>query len=346
MKLLPEMRQIPLEDRARFNLLFFLQHYLPRSASIQSMRDEARARIAERVRAKGKGKVIPVERVKTLSPADFRERYLHRGVPVILEGAAAEWTCSRRWSFEGFKERLGKQTIKLVDRKGLTDDDFVHEREYSEEIEFGAFLDQALAGGKKYMRFSPLLERFPELREDFDGKFFHALMGRVFGVIHHMFIGGRGSVTPLHNAVTPFFFVNVCGVKRWSFVPNHYLALLDPAADGFGYNHSAARLDLANVEMFPGFECVDRLETVMQPGDALYVPSWLWHCVENESPTIGLRYGLYHPRSMVTESYTLFLVRVLAARNPTVLEGLYYSLIQTDLPQRDKEMLIAKMFRG
>jgi len=346
MKLLPGMRRIPVGERARFNVAFFLQHYFPKSARIKGMRDRACDRIVENVRAKGAGKVVQVQRLKDISAEDFRTRYLANGIPVILEGAARDWPCTAQWSFERFKRQFGKETIKLVDRKGLTDDDFVRESEYSEEIEFGEFLDQVLAGGRKYMRFSPLLERFPELRADFDGKLFNRMMGGVFGVIHQMFIGGVGSVTPLHNAMTPFFFVNICGIKRWMFVPNHYLAVLNPAADGFGYNHSGANPEQWDPQAFPGLDCIDRMEAVMQPGDVLFNPSWMWHSVRNEEPTIGLRYGLYHPRSMMSESYTLFFVRLLAARNPSVLTGLYYSLIKTDLPQRDKELLITKMFRG
>jgi hypothetical protein len=345
MKLLPGMRRIPFEERARFNSLFFLQHYFPNSSSLKSMRDRARDRIVGAVRANGKGRVIQVERLNSIGRQDFRQRYLANGVPVLLEGAAADWTCTKQWSFEDFRRRFGHESIKLVHRKGLTDDDVVLDNEYTEEIGFADFLDQALSG-RKYMRFSPLLEKFPELRTDFDGKFFNSMMGGNWGVIHHMFIGGAGSYTPLHNAITPFFFVNICGTKRWTFIPNHYLALLNPAADGFGYNHSGARVDVSNGDAFPGFECIDRLEAVMQPGDILFVPSWMWHCVRNESPTIGLRYGLYHPRSMVSESYTLFLIRVLAARNPSVLRGLYYSLFRRNVPQNGNEILIGKIFRG
>ena len=194
------------------------------------------------------------------------------------------------------------------------------------------------------MRFAPLLERFPQLREEFNGKFFTEMMGWNFGVIHHMFIGGPRGYTPLHNAITPFFFVNICGVKRWTMIPNQYLDLLDPAADGFGYNHSAANIDLSNVDAFPGFDCVDRMEAVLQPGDVLFVPSWMWHCVQNDSATIGLRYGFYHPRTMVSECYTLFMIRLVAGR-PSVLTGLYYSLVRKNVPQDGNEIMIGKIFR-
>src|SRR5262245_27569907 len=136
MKLLPEMRDVPFAQRARFDLLFFLQHYFPKSAAVTHMRNQARDRIAQHVRSKGKGKVIQVERLPKIAPQDFRRRYLANGVPVILEGAAAGWQCTTQWSFEEFKRRFGHETIKLVHRKGLTDDDLVLENEYTEEIGF------------------------------------------------------------------------------------------------------------------------------------------------------------------------------------------------------------------
>lgn len=343
MKLLPAMKRVPFGLRMRFGAAFFLQHYFGRSGWVQSLRQDAHTRIVANVRRSGPGKVIPVDRLKELSPEDFRRKYLSKGVPVVLAGAAKRWRCLQEWSFESFRQRFGHETIKLVNRKGLTDDDIVFDHEYTEEIGFADFLDQALAG-RKYMRFSPLLEKFPELRNDFDGKVFTRLMGFNFGVTHHMFIGGPGTYTPLHNAITPFFFVNICGVKRWAFIPNQYLALLDPAADGFGYNHSGANVDLSNVEQFPGFDCIDRLEAVMEPGDVLFNPAWMWHCVKNDSATIGLRYGLYHPKSMVSESYLLFLVRLFAAQ-PNVFTGLYYSFFRRSVPQDGNEILIGKITR-
>src|SRR6185369_3439023 len=148
------------------------------------------------------------------------------------------WPLSERWTFAEFDRRFGGETIKLIQRKGVAaDDEVVEGREFSEEIGFGAFLKQALEGGQKYMRFSPLFERFPELLSDFDHSYFRGMVGNSLGMSFQCFIGGRGTFTPLHNAITPFFFLNVRGSKRWALIPNHYLAVLNPSADGFGYNH-------------------------------------------------------------------------------------------------------------
>jgi len=333
------MRQIPLGDRGKFSAAFFLEHYFPKSDLVREMKETTRERIVRHIQSGGKGKVIQVERVKHLSPEDFRKNYLSKGIPVLIEGGAKDWPLIERWTFDKLRERFGHETIKLVQRKGLSDDDFIDEREFSEEIGFGAFLDQVLNGGRKYMRFSPLLEKVPELLGDFDHTFFKRMIDNPFGTAFQLFIGGKGTFTPLHNAITPFFFLNVSGSKRWALIPSHYLAVLNPSADGFGYNHSEAELDFSNVDGFPGFDCIDRMEALMQSGDLLYVPSWMWHCVQNESPTIGVRCGFLYPQGMVQESLTLALIRLFAARNPTTLEWIYYSVFKTNLPERDRLLL-------
>ncbi len=346
MRSFPGMKRLPLQQRALFDLIFALEHYFPKSAWVKTQKAALRARAADHVRRLGKGVVRTVERLDGITPAEFRREYLPKGIPVIITNGAAQWPLASKWSFDNFRKTYGHEVIKLVQRKGVADDEeVIDQREYSEEIQFGAFLDQLLDGGRKYMRFSPLLEKFPELLDDFDHGFFKQMSGNSWGVTYQLFMGGSGTYTPLHNAMTSFFFVNVCGVKRWAMIPNHYLAVLNPAADGFGYNHSGAQMDFSNVEEFPGFECIDRIEAVMQPGDVLYVPSWMWHCVRNEAPTIGVRCGFVYPRGMVTESATLSFIRLFAARNPSTLEALYYVIFKTNLPERDKWLLTAKLIR-
>jgi ribosomal protein L16 Arg81 hydroxylase len=345
MKSFPGIKPVPVEDRSLFNLLFLLEHYFPKSERIKETKDSARERVVAELKRRGKGQVIPVERVSSLTPQEFQERYLSKGIPVIIENAARSWPCVKQWSFDAFQQRYGQEKIKIVQRKGLSDDDWIDEKEFSEEVVFGDFLRGVLAGGQKYMRFSPLLEKFPELLKDFDGEFFKSMTGNNLGVTFQLFIGGQGTYTPLHNAMTPFFFVNICGVKRWSLIPNQFMAVLNPGADGFGYNHSGAEGNLTNPDEYPGLDCIDRMEVVMQPGDVLYNPSWMWHSVQNEAPTIGVRCGFLYPKGMVMESMTLTFIRLFAARKPSLFEAMYYTLFATNLPERDKWLLTPKFFR-
>jgi cupin-like protein len=345
MKLPPEMRRISPRHRGIYNALFMLHHLAPASARVQRWRDTVRRRVAEHLEEGGPGKIIPVRRVKTLSPKEFRTRYLATGTPVILDKGAADWPCTKSWSFEGFRQRFGSATLKLVNHKGLSDDDPVLDREYTQEMNFGDFIDQTLADGTKYMRFSPILEMFPELVGDFDTKFLREMPGPLsLGTTFEAFIGGKKTFTPLHNAPTPFFFVNVCGVKRWALIPNHYLAVLHPSADGMSYNHSRADVGHPDTVAFPGLDAIDRMEAVLEPGDLFFMPSWLWHSVQNEEATIGVRCGFIYPESMFKESATLFLIRVFAAQSPTLGQVLYHTLLKRNLPQRTTMLLQPKMY--
>jgi hypothetical protein len=186
---------------------------------------------------------------------------------------------------------------------------------------------------------------FPELVGDFDTSFLRRMPGPLsLGTTFEAFIGGRKTFTPLHNAPTPFFFVNVCGIKRWALIPNHYLAVLNPSADGMSYNHSGASVDHPDITKFPGLDSIDRMEAVLEPGDLFFMPSWLWHSVQNEAATIGVRCGFIYPKSMFSESATLFMIRAFLARDPTLGQVLYHTLLKRDLPRRQNMLLQPKMY--
>ncbi len=194
------------------------------------------------------------------------------------------------------------------------------------------------------MRFSPLLEKFPELLHDFDHSFFKRMVDSRWAHAFQLFIGGEGSVTPFQDAITPFVFTNVVGTKRWTLIPNQFLAVLNPKADGYQYNHSEVAIDLSNADEYPGIDAIDRMEAITGPGDLLHVPSWMWHGVQNQAPTIGVRCAFVYLPGMVKESVTLPVVRVFAGRNPTIFEWLYYSYVKTDLPNRTKLLITPKWY--
>jgi hypothetical protein len=329
-----------------FNAAFFLEHYAPKSQWVQRRKASARASIVDHVQRLGTGTTSPVERRRDLSPEEFRRQYRSKGIPVILENQAGSWPLASRWSFESFRQRYGTETIKLVQQAGAADErDLVYGREFSEELSFADFLDHVLNGGGKYMRFSPLLEKLPELLDDFDHDFFRSMAGNGWGLTYQLFIGGTGTTTPLHNDMSPFFYVYVCGIKRWTLVPNRYLAIMNPSADGRSINHTKARLDLTNLDEYPGFDRIDKMEAVLQPGDVLYTPSWMWHWVGNDAPTIGVRCGFIDVKGMLTHATTLSMIRLFAARNPSALEALYYTFFKRNLADRDKWLLTATVIR-
>jgi hypothetical protein len=123
------------------------------------------------------------------------------------------------------------------------------------------------------------------------------------------------------------------------------MSLLDPAADGFGYVHSKASFKDPSDTNFPGLKYLDRFEFELQPGDILYNPAWMWHAVQNQTPTIGLRFGFPYLRGALVGSAALTYIRFFAARNPSMFKILYYSMFKGNLDERDNLLVTPKIFR-
>jgi len=344
MQLPAEMRRLAASDRAVFTALFAVQHLLRNSRAVTEARDRARDRLVGRLEAGGPGRVVPVDRHDALDPGEFRRRYLRRGRPVVISGGVGRAAALEDLSFERLRQSHGAEMVKLVQKEGLTNEETRPDLEYSDVLPLSQVLDLVEAGDGEYLRFSPLLEQFPELLDHLDLASFRRLVSDRWGFAFQLFIGGPHSSTPFHNSTIPFLYTQVAGTKRWKLVPNHYMAAMDPPATRLQYSHSRAAVDLSNVDELPWIGHVDHFEAVLEPGDVLFVPSWMWHGVENLSATIGVRCGFMYPPGAVRASATLTFLRV-AACDPGPLRWLWYSYVKTNLPQRDDLLLTSRMIR-
>ena len=113
----------------------------------------------------------------------------------------------------------------------------------------------------------------------------------------YLFLGNKGnSGTSWHCAPNRSMFVQIMGRKRWTFIHPRYSLLLHPqrshlysriflASDSFQYfnNHEEKNRGRNNTIHQDGeiFAHIPRQQVVLEPGDALTVPSWYWHHVEN-----------------------------------------------------------------
>jgi hypothetical protein len=338
MKLLPDMIRIAPADRLAFGLWFALHCHFRDSRAIAAKKNAVRGRIARRLQAQGKRPPRPIERVKDITPADFNQRYVRTGRPVLLEGAASDWPCSRRWSFDFLREYCGDESVKITQRDGLRTEERRGNKEYSQEMPFRDYMDQLLNHGKTYLRFSSLLEAFPELLKDLDLGYLKSLRSSRRGAWVQAFIGGKGTWTPFHAAITSGIFVNIAGRKRWQLVPSHYLPVLNPSQAAAEIIYTDVHAWEPDLGAYPAFDCIDRIEFVMNPGDILYFPPWMFHFVENLDHTIGLRYGYATLRDALVGSVGLTYVRAFAA-SPSLLLNAWATLSRKDIRNREDRLL-------
>jgi hypothetical protein len=333
-----DMNRIALADRARFGALFALHCHFRESRALSHRLQRLRHKIARQLQQKGPTEAQQVERVRDITPQEFKRRYVLPGRPVLLEGAASDWACSRRWSFEFLREHCGDQIVKIVQRAGLATEEPVGDKEYSHEMAFRSYVDQLLEHGKTYLRFSPLLETFPELLQDLDLRYLKSLRPTFSPAAVQTFIGGKGTQTPFHCALSPGLFVNVAGVKHWKLIPCHYTAIMNPSQHASEAIYSELDPWSPDLQMYPGFDCITPLEVIQHPGDILYFPSWMWHHVKNLEHSIGVRYGSMNIHSALFGSPAFTYVRTFAAR-PSLLKTAYATFRRSDIDTREEGLL-------
>jgi hypothetical protein len=337
-KLTTGMRTIPLADRFSFALWYALHCHANGVEAIAQRKDAVRARVTDRLRAQGPRAPMAVDRVRGLSPEDFKRQYVRHGRPVILEGAATDWPCARRWTFEFLREYCGDEPVKITQREGVTNEPRVGDKEYSHEMPFRDYVDQLLNHGKTYLRFSSLLEAFPELLKDLDLAYLKALRSSRRGAWVQAFIGGKGTWTPFHAAITSGIFISITGRKRWVLIPSHYMAVMNPSPRPAEIAHTAVNDVDPDLDAYPAYDCIDRIELIQHPGDILYFPPWMWHYVENLDHTIGLRYGFATLRDALVGSAGLTYIRAFAAK-PSLISNALITLTRRDIRNREERLL-------
>ena len=194
-------------QRFQYGAYQFADHFFGRKKLFKDRKSFYEG-LLETFQKQGEGRLMPVERRKDISIKEFKEKYVYKGVPVVLEGAAKDWPCVQKWSLQYFKDLHGDDEIVMVDHNKTN---FPYELTTLADV-----IDNIRSGGGKYYRFYPLLSRHPEHIKDFDLKWLQDRRVKpAFGDSFQVFIGGAGSYTSLHNANQPNLFVQAHGEKKW-----------------------------------------------------------------------------------------------------------------------------------
>ncbi len=294
MKVDPRLPENPFSftQRVGYNFFQILDHFITRKLTV-TLFGKLRYRLflsaVTSLEKKGEGKLIPVESREDLTPTEFKEKYLKRGIPVIFKGIAKEWDCVRNWSPEYFKKLHGEDEVPLIDSSTLDKIEYTTLAKLIDAINEG--------NNKTYFRFYNLLVRHPEHINDFDIDWLRAHRHNInYFESFQVFIGGKDSMTDIHNAHIANLFVQTYGKKEWVLYPNHYVPFIDPPStlNGIFRNAPARAKNKAfspfhpDYEGYPFFKYLDGYQVVLEPGDVLYNPPFMWHTVRNHTDSIGV----------------------------------------------------------
>ena len=228
---------------------------------------------------------VPIERITRPTYEEFYHQYDLPQRPVVITEATSGWPAIEFWTHEWFGRTYGDVDVPLS-----------HERTHTikaASLKLSRYIDLIRQGKDRglYMdQFS--FDRIPGLSQCVSTPYVNP---RRRNVDLNLWIGPAGTFISLHKDHHIGFdyanniFVQVCGRKRAVLVSPDQDAFMYPRTKGQGAHwHSQVDWENPDFGRFPLFRQVKLQETVLQPGEMLFIPGNYWHSLQSLDPSISV----------------------------------------------------------
>lgn len=237
---------------------------------------------------------VPVEverrHSSTLTYHAFLREYVVANRPVVVENAIPDWPALRKWTPEFFKSHFGSKRVDISHREQMAFDEFIDAVLASREDAPGPYMYRVFIG-------SHLPELLPDVLPQnpyaFPRRLASPLMPKAWrrpdGWLK-LLIGGVGGRFPAmhydlenaHAAITEIY-----GDKLFVLYPPEDTRYLYPITV-LPNKSLIPNIDNVDLGQFPLFKRATRHQTVLHPGDMVFVPSRWWHTARVLTPSISV----------------------------------------------------------
>lgn len=262
--------------------------------------EEATSELFQDETAPNEGKIHRIPRKSLPSLFEFYQNYLKPQVPLVIGDALNDWPAlgnspenqNHAWSNIGYLKRTaGCRTVPVE-----TGDHYMAENWGQKLVRFDRFLDEYILGTNSgdeelaqehmaYLAQHPLFDQIPELRHDILVPDYCAMIDQhevnsSQEIQINAWFGPKGTVSCLHNDPPHNILAQVVGWKRVILIEDKYRDHLYPYY-GVMSNTSPINPKSPDLSQFQKFRGVPIYETVLGPGDMLYIPPRCWHHIES-----------------------------------------------------------------
>ena len=286
----------------KYNFLFFAEHFLG-SKKYQTIFGKTEQKLLKKVSTNVKARKTNFEVIE-YHKGNYPEPLYDYHNPKVFRGAAEDWG-TKQWDMDYFSEHFGKERVTLINNEGLVG----NSDQDNDEISLKEYIEGLKKGSNKYLKFSRLVHDQSFLKKDIDLNWLSKFKSTFsFGELFYFFIGGQGTITPIHNGMSRTIFVQVEGVKKWTFYATEERIFLNVRPKRYNYYFSDANPDVKDDPNFPLQKHAKKWEVTIHPGDVLFIPPHVWHQVENITDSIGFAYKFAHLPSSFKSSKMLSLL--------------------------------------
>ena len=229
-------------------------------------------------------KLQTIDKVKSISPEDFKQNYYNPMKPLVITKLAEQWPAYTKWDWDYFKSVVGEVKVGLYNN--IKSDAYTPINTADDYMKFGQYIDMVRKGPAEWRIFLfNIFEHAPQITSDFT---WPEDLAKGFVKRYPMlFVGGQGSVTHMHFDIdlSHIFHTQFCGRKRvllFPFEEQHKLyrkpwEVLSLVNFEKYFDKENNKLDL---EKFPALTLANGYEVILDHGDTLFMPAGYWHHME------------------------------------------------------------------
>ena len=226
----------------------------------------------------------PVDKVATIDPAVFRQRYYNAMKPLVITELARQWPAYSKWNWDYFKAAVGNTQVGVYNN--VKSDEYTPVNRADDYMKFGEYLDMIKQGPVELRIFLfNIFQHAPQLVADFTWP--EDLMKGYVKRFPMLFTGGSGSITHMHFDIdlSHILHTQFMGRKRvllFPFEEQHKLYRKPFEVLSFANfaNYAEPGKSQLDTTQFPAVQMAQGYEIILEHGDTLFMPAGYWHHME------------------------------------------------------------------
>ncbi|NOR69107.1 MAG: transcriptional regulator [Methylomarinum sp.] len=230
--------------------------------------------------------LVNIDKVSFIEPETFNKNYFTPLKPVVITDMAKSWPAIKKWTPDFFRTQHGDKQVKVYDGNFI-----VPGKSYMSQakiLPLREYIDIVTTTSQDLRMFLyNITTEIPKLVDDIP---FPSLVDWLSRSFVFMFFGCKDSVTQMHFDIdmSHVFHTAIYGKKTISLFP------FEEGKNLHRYPFTCrSYVDIHNpdFEQYPGLKKAKGFQTVLEPGETLYIPSGYWHHVvyDEASCAISLR---------------------------------------------------------
>lgn len=249
-----------------------------------------------------------IDRVDSLSKAQFLERYYRPQIPVVMRRQVENWPAFTKWNLDYIRQMAGDRIVPLYDNRPVDHKDGFNQPHAM--MRLGEYIDLLKREPTKYRIFLwNILKEVPELQNDFDYPDFGL---PIMKSLPMLFFGGTDSYTFMHYDIDlgNIFHYHFEGIKECILFPQSETPYLYKVPHSL-ITHESIDFSHPNLEQWPALQHAKGYHTHIKHGEVLYMPEGYWHYMRYITPGFSMSHRALarNPRNLAKALYNVVIMR-------------------------------------